>query len=261
MVRPGAIHPKETPGSPDEPIVALVRDFQRSPLACHHEKELHAYFYSLCREAFTSVYASRDQQRVSAFHYQYETIWRYRRDDRFSQRYRNVGTTATFDFAVLRGGIIQRLPFLTVVNKTELARAELRCPPEIESRYTSAIVQCAIELKMVDVHDALETTEADVNRLEDRMLAACCKLAQERVKRVYILGLSRGPLPDLPRAQSMVANCLQLYQARYPDGKRKLCVLVATPEHTVLGGDWPQGLEFPNVAGLEGLSASNDNTS
>jgi hypothetical protein len=145
------------------------------------------------------------------------------------------------------------------VNKIEKERKKLRCPLGLESRYTSGLIQCVIELKMVNVQDALETTEADANRLEDRMLASCCKLGQEKPKRAYVVGLSRGPLPDLSRARSMVANCLQLYKSRYAGGS--LCVLVATPEHTVLGGDWPQELEFPNVAVLDDLPVSNEDTS
>jgi hypothetical protein len=257
MVRPGAVSPS-TPGSPDEPIAALVRDFQQRPLECLHEPELHAKFYLTCRSQFPNC-STQDQQVVAAFRYQYETIWRYRQGDRFSQRYRNVGTTAIFDFVVLRGSHVHQFPFLTVVNKIEKERNKLRGPPGLESRYTSGIIQCVIELKMVNVQDALETTEADANRLEDRMLASCCKLGQERPKRAYVVGLSRGPLPDLSRARSMVANCLQLYKSRYPGGS--LCVLVATPEQTILGGDWPQELEFPNVAVLDDLPVSNEDTS
>jgi len=259
MVRPGAVVPAETRGNPDEPIIALIHDFQQFPLECLHERELHAKFYSMCRSAFPAICTTLDKVKVAAFHCQYETIWRYRQGDRFSQRYRGVGNTATFDFAVLRIGNIRLLPFLTVVNKTEEGRARLRCSPKEEFLYSSRLIQCAIELKMADVHSVLETTEADVNRLEDRMLSSCCKVAQERVRKAYILGLSRGPLPDLPRAQSMIDNCLQLYQSRYPKGS--LCVLVATPEHTVPGGDWPEGLEFPNVANPNDVPVSNDDTS
>ena len=54
----------------------------------------------------------------------------------------------------------------------------------------------------------------------------------------------------------MVASCLQLYKARYPNGS--LCVLVATPEQTVLGGDWPEEIEFPNVVVQKGWPVSNE---
>ena len=257
MVRPGAVQPPYTPGSPDKQIVALVRDFQQSPLECLHEKELHAKFFSLCRDAFAEYY-TQDGQKVGAFRYQYETIWRYKQGDRFAQRHRNVGTTATFDFAILRGGFIQLSPYLTAANKDEQRRARLRCPPESEVIFTSFAVQCAVELKMASVHNALEATEGDVNRLEDRMLTACCKLAQEKVEQAYIVGLSRGPLPDLARAHSMVASCLQLHQARFPDGS--VWLVVATPEQTVLGGGWPEGIEFPNVAVLDGRPVSSAET-
>ena len=253
MVRPGTVSPPDTPGSPDKQIVALVRDFQQAPYDCIDEKELHAKFFSLCRDAFPKYY-TQDGQKVAAFRYQYETVWRYRQGDRFAQRHRNVGTTATFDFAILPGGFIRMFDYLTVANKDEQRRARLRCPPESEFLYTAWAVQCAIELKMASVHNALEATEGDVNRLEDRMLTACCKVAQEKVKQAYVVGLSRGPLPDLPRAHSMVASCRQLYQARYPDGN--VCLVLATPKHTVLGGNWPEGIEFPNVAVLDGQPVS-----
>ncbi len=47
------------------------------------------------------------------------------------------------------------------------------------------------------------------------MLTACCKLAKERTRQAYVVGLSHGPLPDPPRAQATVATCLQLHGARY----------------------------------------------
>jgi hypothetical protein len=64
-------------------------------------------------------------------------------------------------------------------------------------------------------------------------------------KVLQALGFSHGPQPDLSRAQAIVSMCLQLHQARYPNGQ--LGILIATPQLTVLGGDWSEQVEFPRV--------------
>ncbi len=234
---------------PDEPIAALVRDFQMTPFDYFCEQELHAHFFGQCRNAFPE-HRTHEGIYLKAFHCQYETIWRYTGGDRFAQRQRNSGSTATFDFAVLQPYFIEHSDYLTAMNKDEQRRTQVRLPQQIETYYGWSPVQAAIEIKMAAFRNALEITEGDVNRLEGRMLTACCKLAQERIRQAYIVVLSHGPLPDLPRAQAMVATCLQLHEARYPG--EHLRVLVATPTQTILGGDWPEDVEFPNVASQGG---------
>ncbi len=246
----GLLDQPHTPGRPDEQIAALLRDFQKAPQDFFCQQELHAHFYSLGRHALSTRYPTTDGIPVNAFHCQYETIWRYASGDRFATRNRDHGSTAMFDFAVLQKYFIEHSDYLTAMNKDEQRRAKVRLPQQIETFYGFSPVQAAIEIKMAAFRNALEVTEGDINRLEDRMLTACCKLAQERIRQAYVVGLSHGPLPDLPRAQATVATCLQLHQARYPE--RHISVLVATPTQTVLGGDWPEDVEFPNVASQGG---------
>jgi hypothetical protein len=244
MVRQRLIDDMNTSGTPDEQIAALVSDFQHVPHDFFREEELHARFYSRGQKAFPK-YSTHDGHEVSVFRYRYDTIWRYRRGDRFAQRYRTTGTTDTFDFVILRRHFIQRSQHLGVLNRDESRRASLRCPHQEEPFYTCGPVQNAIELKMASLQYAAEVTEGDLNRLEDRMLLSTRKVAMERIQQAYVLGFSQGPAPDLARAHSMVASCLQQHQTLYPDGR--LLVLVATPTQTVLGGDWPEDVEFPNV--------------
>ena len=247
-----------TPGNPEAQIAEIVRIFQETPYDFFSEPELHARFYSLCRDKFPTFKTS-DGKSVAAFRCQYETVWRYQRGDRFSDRYHDRGTVSTFDFVVLRRGFILYSTYLTVLNKTEPLRTEFRTPPGKDQFYTSLPTQQAIELKLAHVQDKLEISEGQINRLEDRLLAACCKLAQERVPHAYIIGLSQGPQPDWPRANSMVDACLRLYKARYPDGEISVCV--ATPEQTLLGGDWLEEVEFPKVTIAKGWPVGNDEES
>ena len=160
---------------------------------------------------------------------------------------------------VLGQRFIGRSNYLAVASHNKQCREERPLSPEHEAYYDSfpsSVVQCAIEVKMASLRDSLEISAPQVNQLEDSMLAACCKLAQEHIPNAYILGLSHGPLPDPSRAYQMVAGCLQLYSARYPAGC--LRVAVATPTQTVLGGDWLEETEFPNLAFARGYPAGQE---
>jgi hypothetical protein len=250
---PQLLKQADTPASPDERIAALVRDFQLTPLDFFCEPDLHAHFFGQCRNAFPE-HRTHEGIYLKTFHCQYETFWRYPSGDRFAERRVDCGSTATFDFVVLRKEFIERSDYLIAINKNELQRKMVRRQPGAEAFDAYAPVQFAIEIKMATFRSAKEVTEGDINRLEDRMLTACRKLAQERVRQSYVVGISHGPLPDMPRAHAMVATCLQLHRARYPDGI--LSVLVATPTQTILGGDWAEDIEFPKVASQGGWPVS-----
>lgn len=235
--------PLKTPGNPDESIVALVREFQTAPFGFFHERELHARFYSLCHDTFPSC-QTKDDRLVPTFHHRYRTVWRYVRGHRYAQRHRDIGSPGVFDFVVLRYGDILNLPYTTVLNETELHRATRRAPPEYGDM-ARELVQCAVELKLAETLETAETTVGDVARLEDRMMTACCKVAADQVSDNYVLGFSRGPMPDLDRARMIIDNCLRIHQTRAPEDPIR--VLVATPEFVTLGGDWAVGLDFPNL--------------
>ncbi len=87
MARAGLIRDMQTPGTPDEQIAALVEDFQQNPRDFFREEELHARFLSRCREAFPR-YPTWERHEVATVRHHYDTIWRYKRGDRFAQRYR-----------------------------------------------------------------------------------------------------------------------------------------------------------------------------
>ena len=240
----------DIPRNPDEQIAALVRDFQEASHDFLCEKELHAHFHRLGRDAYPKKYQTLDEQAMSPFRHDYETLWRYHSGDRFADRHRNSGSTATFDFALLQPYFIEHADYLTVGNKNEQQREMIRSLRPIPIYLGCSPIQAAIEIKMAARRNAHDVTAGDANRLEDRMLAACCKLAQERVGHAYVVGISHGLMPDLRRAQATVTTCLRLLQARYPDAH--MCVLVATPTQTVLGGDWAEEVEWPNVVARGG---------
>ncbi len=173
MLDPMLRHLADPPGRPDEQIAVLVRDFQEAPHDFFCEQELHAHFYRLGYDAYPTKYPTTDGNSVTAFRHQYETIWRYSSGDRFAQRRRGSGSTATFDFAILQPYFIEHSDYLTAMNKDEQRRAKVRLPQQIETFYGNSPVQVAIEVKMAVFRNALEVTEGDVNRLEDRMLTAC----------------------------------------------------------------------------------------
>jgi hypothetical protein len=235
------------PGQLDQQIAALVTDFQQTPGTFFCEEELQAEFYSRCRGEFPA-YPTFDQQQVATFRYKYRTSLRYRSGDRFAEGHASKGSFTAFDFVLLRRESVSCAPYITIANN-EARRlypsGTLLVPSEAQWA-----VQAAIELKLVAFQEDRTTSEAAVNRLEDRMLTACCKFAQERVGSGFIVGLSFGPLPDLARAQGIVSSCLQLYQSRRPESS--LSVLVATPSQTVVGGDWHERAAFANVVASGG---------
>ena len=158
MTIPRVPRPKDTPGNPEAQIAELVRVFQENPYDFFCEPELHAKFYSLCRDKFPT-FPTPDGKRVAAFRCQYGTVWRYQAGDRFAERSRNRGSTSTFDFVVLRHSFIFRSTFLKILNKDEQTRSELRPPLELEPRYKSEPVQHAIELKLAAIAGTLEVSE------------------------------------------------------------------------------------------------------
>jgi len=227
------------------PSFAATDSFQEAPLDCFCPAELHASFYLGCRDAFP-IYRTRDGYPVAAFRAQYLTVWRYQDGERYAQRYRSRGKPGTLDFVVLREEFIVRSDLVTVLNGAEHHRNELRPSTAQQSSCSSWPVQCAVELKMAQFRDELAIDEGEANRLEIAMMDASCKLAQERVEKAYVVGISPGLIPDLPKASGIVSLCLQMFESRNRRGH--LGVVLATAGGTVVGGDWSEELEFPNVA-------------
>ena len=114
-------------------------------------------------------------------------------------------------------------------------------------------VQCGIELKLAAVRQSMAVSGFEVERFENSLLAACCKLAKECVDHAYVIGLSHGPQPDAMRAYTIIGACMQLYASRRCRGP--IYFALATPTHTVLAGDWSEEIEFPNVVFAGGYPA------
>ena len=181
---------------------------QENPYEFFCEPELHAKFYSLCRDKFPT-FDTPDGKRVAAFRSQYDTVWRYQAGDRFAER---PPGTAALSRPRLRGTPPKLHQSFVLPNGPGTRMSDFgwstRLQPEQEPRYKSEPVQAGHRAEASGhVQNLLEVSEGQVNRLEDRLLASCCKLAQERVGHAYIIGLSHGPLPDTrgPVAWSSVA--------------------------------------------------------
>lgn len=250
MPRPPRVQPapiKDT--SVEDQIVTLVRDYQSSWQDFFCEAELHAHFYHQCRAAFPR-YRNKDGIETTSIHHRYETFWRYVDGDRFAKRHQSLGDYATFDFVFLRDVFIQTSSLRGLTNRYEPAKALARNYPGTDMQTRDIAIVCAIEIKLASPGEDGEVDRYDINRLEDRMLDAVRKIAAERIQRAFIVGLSQGPPPDLSRAQAIVAMCMQLHSARYPEGN--LSVAVATPQQTVLGGEWSEEADFPRVVAQRG---------
>lgn len=105
-----------------------------------HERELHATFFGLCRHQF-QVEETSDAHQIQVFRYEYESVWKYARHDPhpYTERLTDRGTTACLDFAVLRAQFVQNHDLLTVINKDEARRHQLRQAPWVEDGSSLAI--------------------------------------------------------------------------------------------------------------------------
>lgn len=253
----------KTSASPDAQIVALVQSFQQDPYNFFNEQDLHGKFFSLCHDTFPKC-GTRDRHQVSAFRHAYPTFWRYRQGDHYARGHLTGGSAGTFDFVVLRYGMVVQRTLVDVMNHDEQQRHSLVHPPKdlikLPHRdpiilspwnHASAMVQCAVELKMAQLRDKLAVTDGDVNRLEDAMLESCRKLALERIDDAFVLGFSHGPLPDLDRARSIIFNCLSLHGSRFPKGRLRVAIVL--PTQTVPSGNWSDEYPLPNALVPAGL--------
>jgi hypothetical protein len=209
-------------------IQQLVSDFYVRPHDFFHEQELHTHFYGLCREKLGTEVTS-DHCEVSLFRHEYETIWRYsRKKNKYGKRYdQGRGTKAgTFDFAILSREFVKTNSYLTVVNKDEDRRANLRTT-HARDRCSPAI-DIGIEFKMAHLAKSLRVRRGDVNKLSEGMLIDARKLAHERVKLGYLLGFSHGPLPSNEQAEEITKTCRAEFETISPEGQ--LRILLASPD-------------------------------
>ena len=231
----------------EQRMVELVNHFCAAPQSFFHERELHAPFYSLCRDDLPMV-ATQDGHHVHLFRYEYETVWRYARRDPepFTERLTDRGRVATIDFAVLNSDFAQGHDLLSVINKHEGKRANLR-GKSWKDGGASAMIDVAIEFKMAHRRHQMDIGEGQINTLRRDMLLDARKLATERIARGYLLGFSHGPRPNQNNAEGILRAVLDEHSQRRDNVQAvQLQALQVTPSDTFLAGEWEDPGLFPN---------------
>ncbi len=59
-------------------IRTLVDEFCKRPNNFFHEKEIHSYFFNLCRNKFGEAKPGKSGEAVDLFRQEFNTIWRYK---------------------------------------------------------------------------------------------------------------------------------------------------------------------------------------
>ncbi|MBS0210331.1 MAG: hypothetical protein JSS27_15405 [Planctomycetes bacterium] len=231
----------------DQKIVELAHRFRQDHRNFFHERELHAVFFSLCRERDVKV-ETQDGVPVHRFRHEYDSFWRYRRSrsDSYNQRYSDEGTTACFDFAFLNDNFVRNHSLLTVINKDELKRIAVR--EEIQSGAPHP-VDAAVELKMAHFRSHDVVTHGAINRLGYGMAVDAVKIAVEGIQLGYVIGFSHGPDPSEEHATGIIKNCIEAHQdptRANPLPVGNLRVVLITPKLTFLGGSWSEPADFPS---------------
>ncbi|HHT9144408.1 MAG TPA: hypothetical protein ACFYD4_01830, partial [Candidatus Wunengus sp. YC61] len=125
----------------EEKVGILIEKFLSHPYNFFHEKEIHSVFFNLCREQFGRANPNDGQIEIDLFRQEYDTIWLYRHlkkdklpsseTEKFSKKYESSGTTrattGVIDFVILNKDFVKNHTWLTVINKDEEVRKEIRC--------------------------------------------------------------------------------------------------------------------------------------
>jgi hypothetical protein len=212
----------------EEKIHILIEQFRVKSHDFFHEKDLHATFFALCRDAFGNAKPKGSENSLRLFRHEYDTVWRYRRANGYNDRSETVGTSACLDFALLDAAFVSTQDHHTVMNKNERNRQQLRCSYRNTIDDRSPAVLIGIEFKMAIARSASRVQGGGVRALAEGMLADCRKLAMERIPCAYVLGFSHGPRPSENEAAQIAAACEREYLCHYSAGRIR--VLVATPE-------------------------------
>jgi len=228
----------------EEQIVGLVEAFFKNPYTYFNECELHAEFFSRARSACGSA-TTRDGTEVNLLRYEYNSFQRYVGEDQYEQPHEDKGKAARLDFALLDENLVSNHDHLTVVNKDEVRRTDLR------RRIRDAKLEAGIEFKMAHVSSTNVVQQGQLNVLKEEMLKDCRKLAHEQATVSYLLGFSHGPPPDANYAETLASDCIVHFREYNPDGD--LRVLFTTPSYCRKWGRWlidpPPNPEAPVLLG------------
>jgi hypothetical protein len=158
----------------DRYLLALTQQFLHDPLHFFHEHEIHDVFFQLTREEFGR-----------ATTHEYDSIWRYhgrKHPHPFADRLNAGGKAANVDFVLLRRQFVTGYDYLTVMNKEEPLRANLR--DVANGVHRSLAIDRAVEFKMAHCRPFGAGMQRGVgkggfNALRKEMLWDCRKLANE----------------------------------------------------------------------------------
>ena len=206
----------------------LGAEFQENPREYFHENDIHAKFWNLGKGEFEKAETNDEEPEeaitIDLFRHEYNTIWRYSRkgeggdghdfNGSFKRRYwgepsagcglpkasePSVNSKAgNFDFALLNNKFVSEHDALTVINKDESLRKDLRKPDidntnDLEMRpVKSKAVLVGVEFKMIHFGQVKEVTKSVFKLFIDGMKGDCRKLGLEGVPYGYSVGFSHG---------------------------------------------------------------------
>lgn len=206
-------------------IRELIDEFHKGPNNFFHEREIHSFFFNLCRNEFGEAKPKKNGTAVDLFRQEYNTIWRYKRSDKvsFAKRYTDEGRTGVIDFVILNKGFVENHDLLTVINKDESRRNTIR-----SGNMTNPAINVGIEFKMSHLTKTLSIGKAAINKLKIGLREDCRKLAQELIPNVYIIAFSHGKLPEQEEVNDIAYECKQEYANYNPKGN--ISMFFITPE-------------------------------
>ncbi len=227
-------------------IAELVRRFQADPFHYFSERELHGEFFGLCRVEFGMVKPLGEECAIPLFRHEYNTFWRLRRDKRgtsFEVRSSTDGVAGSLDFAILNADFVRANDLLTVINKHEPRRA-------LRRDMASTALDHAIEFKMAHIREAKIVSQRALKDLRTGIMEDCRKLAHAEPRQAFMLAFSHPDGPALGDAEFTLRQGLAEFTRIRQRGQRGQCgslaILLATPTHTYVSGDWMNVSGFPN---------------
>jgi hypothetical protein len=115
------------------------------------------------------------------------------------------------------------------------------------SEFESPAILAGIEFKMAHVRTS-PVLQRDEGGFAAGMQVDARKLALEGILHAYFLGFSHGPWPSPEEAEHIARRCREQYLAHCSGGDMR--VLIATPERTIVLGEWAQPMLFPRAVML-----------
>lgn len=189
----------------------LFQSFKENPQNFFSEREIHCLFWEKAKDAFGSAPAREGVKAIRLLRHEYESVWRYKRKNKFEEKYSNEGSTAAFDFVVLKKSFVESNDHLTVVNKDEPKRRSLR--------NLDGIFDLVIEFKMAHHRNQGKITQSQEDAYLRDMILDARKCAQEKPGTAVIIGLSHGPRPDKAGMERIYSEIQAEFSKYNPNGK------------------------------------------